>query len=214
MDASTLRAHLASLLEKARSPGAYQLEGAQEVLQGTLTVVSAVYGPKSDQTASVRAAGQRLRSNLEDTTNTDVVSILRGTLQNIQAEIDGGLLGSIEKRATGEVLADFVGLARFTLQERGANGKNVAAVLAAAAFEDTVRRMGVDFAGVIGRDDLQNVIQALKNAGILVSPQLAIAQSYLSFRNHALHAEWDKIDAAAVHSVLSFVEQLVIKHFG
>jgi len=29
-----------------------------------------------------------------------------------------------------------------------------------------------------------------------------------------LHAEWDKIDAAAVHSVLSFVEQLVIKHFG
>jgi len=32
------------------------------------------------------------------------------------------------------------------------------------------------------------------------SPQVGIAQSYLSFRNHALHANWDKIERESIHS--------------
>ena len=53
-----------------------------------------------------------------------------------------------------------------------------------------------------------------KEVSVLVAPQLGIALSYLSFRNHALHAEWQKIDRASVQSVLGFVEQLLLKHFA
>ncbi len=80
-------------------------------------------------------------------------------------------------------------------------------MLTAAAFEDTIRRMGETFAGVIGQDDLSNVSTKLKDTGIIQSPQVGIAQSYLSFRNHALHANWDKTERESIHSVLGFVEQ-------
>lgn len=206
MDTPALKKRIAALLEKSRRGP--QEEGVrQELLQGALTVMSGIYGPESHQVAMLRTEGLKGMAGFG-------IQILRGILENVQADIDAGLIGSVQKRAVGEVLTDFIGLARFTLQERADQAKNVAAVLAAAAFEDTIRRMGAAFAGVIGRDDLQDVIQALKKAGVLVSPQLGIAQSYLSFRNHALHADWEKIDAAAVHSVLGFVEQLLLKHFS
>ena len=112
------------------------------------------------------------------------------------------------------MLSDFVQLARAALEDNSDGATHVAAVLAAAAFEDTIRRLGRDFAGVMGRDDLSDVITALKNAGVLKAPQLGIAVSYLSYRNHALHANWEKIERASVVSVLSFVEQLLIQHFG
>ena len=38
-------------------------------------------------------------------------------------------------------------------------------------------------------------------------------QSYLTFRNHAMHAQWNEIESEAVNSVLGFVEQLVLKYF-
>jgi len=63
-------------------------------------------------------------------------------------------------------------------------------------------------------DKLETVIGRLKEAGLLVAPQLSIAQGYLSFRNHALHAEWDKIDRTAVGSALALVEELLLKHFS
>jgi hypothetical protein len=74
--------------------------------------------------------------------------------------------------------------------------------------------MGRELAGVTGRDDLSNVVDALKKAGVLQAPQLGIALSYLKFRNDALHADWQTIDRASVNSVLGFVEQLLIKHFA
>jgi hypothetical protein len=66
----------------------------------------------------------------------------------------------------------------------------------------------------IGRDDLSDVVSHLKNAGLLVSPQLGIVQSYLNFRNRALHADWEKIDRTSVGSALALVEELLLKHFS
>jgi hypothetical protein len=134
---------------------------------------------------------------------------LRGYLglatARLQVEIEGGA-----RRFTSEVLADFVGLAREILAEPGDNPKNVAAVLAAAAYEDTLRRM----AGGPGPEKkLATVIDDLKAAGILVAPQLQIALSFLSFRNHALHAQWETIERGSVDSVLGFVQDLLLKHF-
>lgn len=52
------------------------------------------------------------------------------------------------------------------LQEQTDAAKDVAAFLIAAAFEDLIRRMGSELAGVAGRPDLQDVVTELKNAGL------------------------------------------------
>lgn len=138
----------------------------------------------------------------------------KSALLNLKAEMDGGFSGTLKQYLTAEILTDFIQLARAALDENTDGAKNVAAVLTAAAFEDTIRRMGSQFAGITGENDLKDVIEALKKSGTLQSPQLGIALGYLSFRNHALHAKWQQIQREAVQSVLGFVEELLLKHFA
>ena len=187
-----------------------------EVYNGTITILSAVYGSESHQVSGLLSMhktiiglkGGRFANNLRALTSSAV-----GALNNLKAEIEGGLTGSLQKRLTSEVLTDLIQLARAVLAENGEGAKNVAAVLTAAAFEDTIRRMGATFAGLMGKNDLSDVIDALRQKGTLVSPQLGTAQSFLSFRNHALHANWEKIDRSEVASALAFVQELILKHF-
>jgi hypothetical protein len=90
----------------------------------------------------------------------------------------------------------------------------VAAVLAAAAFEDTIRKMGAQLCGIQTRDDLSKIVIALKTQGILVGAQFGTVQAQLQFRNDALHADWNKIDAVGVRTVLQLVQELLLKHFS
>ncbi len=212
MDIPTLKARVESLLELGKN--AVERQPGNQLLQGTLTVFSAVYGPESHHVKTLLEGTKSLNDpGRGPMVVQENIWIIQGSLQNLKAELDAGLAGSLQKRMAGDVLTNFIQLARAVLNEPGDNAKNVAAVLAAAAYEDTIRRMGAEFAGVMGRDDLSDVIEALKKAGVLQSPQLVIALSYLSFRNHALHAQWEKVERESVHSTLGFVEQLLLKHF-
>jgi len=58
----------------------------------------------------------------------------------------------------GEIFAELVGLGKETLQDDTEAGKNVSAVLIAAAFEDLIRRMGSELAAVVGRPKLEEVL--------------------------------------------------------
>ena len=189
-----------------------------EIMQGTLSVMIAVYGPNSSRVSALDEATRKAR---DLTTSVDMGYRLRrarpvaqGALSNLKHEIEAGLLGSLEKQISSGVLTDFIQLAHKALEDDSVGAKNVAAVLTAAVFEDTIRRMGKEFAGVMGRDDLEKVIGELKKAETLKAPQLGIALSYLSFRNHALHADWDQIDQSGVRGCLAFVEGLILEHFG
>jgi hypothetical protein len=114
----------------------------------------------------------------------------------------------------GEILAQLIGLAKETIGDRTDEAKNVAAVLAASAYEGLIRRMGEEFAGVTDRPKLEAVITALKVANILKGGQVGTAQSYLQFRNDSLHADWNKVDRSQVESRLAFSESLLTKHFS
>lgn len=111
----------------------------------------------------------------------------------------------------GEVLTDFIKLARAALQESGDGAKNVAAVLAAAAFEDVLRRLA-DEKGLGHQEKLADVLTALKKVGVLQGAEVGIAQSYLSFRNRSLHAQWNEVDRPAIESILAFTEQVILKN--
>src|SRR5579862_8657740 len=186
-------------------------EHAFQVLQGTAGIIEVIYGRESTQLSTFMRVSSLHTANIHiNVYRKTLVELCLGALRNVVSELNGGLIGSIRRRAAAEVLTDFVALSRASLED---GAKDVAAVLAAAAFEDSLRRLGAIHAGTTDGEKLANVVTSLKNSGFLKGPQVGIAQSYLSFRNHAMHGQWDKIESEAVISVLGFVEQLVLKHF-
>ncbi len=193
-----------------------QRADGQHVLTGALTLMTVVYGSDSEQIKALlnrrdEVAAMKLSESHKKFYLTESVA---GALKSLEEDVAAGVLSSIERKVTSDVLSDLIQLARAALEEGTDGAKNVAAVLAAAAFEDALRRIARQHAGLIGQDKLADVVTALKDAGLLVAPQLGIAQSYLNFRNRALHADWAAIDRTAVESCLGFVEQLLLKHFG
>jgi hypothetical protein len=192
------------------------ISDASELSQGCISMLSLVHGQRSIQVQQFIAsiAGITKIAPQAPHSNMQVVTASKGALQNLKGEIEAGLTGSLRHQITGEVLTDLIQLARVVLEEPGDGAKNVAAVLAAAAFEDTLRRMGETFAGVVGKEDLPDVLTALKDAGVIQGPQVGIAQGYFNLRNRALHANWNEIERESVLSALGFVEGLLIKHFS
>lgn len=186
------------------------------IIQSTLALLTTVYGPRSAQEVNlVGALNIAMKDDGIPAHNVpkDVLPVALGTLRALKGDIESGLVGSLERRGEGTVLSDMLGLAKEANSLDGDGHKNVAAVLAAASFEDVLRRMGVAFASVQGRRDLQDVVTALKKAEVLKGPSVSAATGYLKFRNDALHADWKNIERPAIAGVISFVEGLVLQHF-
>jgi hypothetical protein len=121
---------------------------------------------------------------------------------------------SLRAFVAGEIFAELVGLGKEILTDDTEAAKNVSAVLIAAAFEDLMRRMGTELAGVTGRPKLEDVLAALTNASILRGGEVGTAQSYLKFKNDSLHADWAKVQRSQVQSCIAFIEVLLMKHFS
>jgi hypothetical protein len=210
-----LVARIEALLPQAsRVAQGYEDPPAEQVLAGALTIMGAIYGNSGPQVASLLKRRDEVAKWVDSARSQAIGSAVHGVLQNAHEEIMAGMLGSFERRIASDVLSDLVQLAREALKDQSEGAKNVAAVLAAAAYEDTIRRIAREHAGIIGLDKLETVIRGLKDAGLLVAPQLGLALGYLNFRNRALHANWDQIERATVESALGFIEQLLLKHFG
>ena len=211
MNLSIVKARVDELLVMTSQRPSTTLESALH--HGTLGVMQALYGPDSSQEQELRAYTKGLRASAQLHRHTPVPSIevIKGALESIKAELDAGFIGSLRATLTGEILTDLIKLARTTLAEPGDDAKNVAAVLAAAAFEDVLRKLS-DLKGLGDHERLMDVLTALKNAMVLQGSEVGIAQSYLHFRNQALHARWGAVDRPAVESVLGFTEQIILKH--
>jgi hypothetical protein len=203
--------------EQPNDTGENIYAAAVETYQRTLTLVTSLYGPRSHQAEAILKAADMARKEVGEVSYTfprAIRPVMRGTLRAMRGDVEAGLVGNIERRVSGELLADFLGLAKVALADGSDGAKNVAAVLAAATYEDTIRKMGATLAGVIDRPDLVTVVTQLKNAGVLVGAPLSTALSYLKFRNDALHADWTQLTPALVGSCISFTEGLLLQHFS
>ena len=212
MNLLTVKARVDELLAMTSQPPNKTLESTLH--HGTLGVMQALYGPNSSQEQELRVYTKGLRNSahLHNYPPVSSIEVIKGALESIKAELDAGFVGSLRATLTGEVLADLIKLARTTLEESGNEAKNVAAVLTAAAFEDVMRKLS-DLKGLPEHERLQDVLIALKDAGVLQRTEITTAQSYLSFRNNALHAKWSEVDRPVVQSALGFTEQIILKHF-
>jgi hypothetical protein len=185
---------------------------ASELVLATMSLMNTVYGDRNERTDVLKQQLKQLPTSVAQWGGQEIYQseVCEGALHSLRAELEAGLVGSLRMILTATVLSDFLQLAKRAIED---GATVVAAVLVAAAFEDTVRRMGEILAGVTGRPDLEMVVGALKTAGVLQAPLLGQVNAHLNFRNKALHADWANIDKVSVETAWQLVQGLLLKHF-
>jgi hypothetical protein len=183
-----------------------------EALTFAVSMGTAFYGANSPQVEAIRRRVESISKEKGATyPEIAVYEFALGCIHNMAAEIKSGLVQSIRLGVVGEVLADLVAMAKDALNEKSVQ---VAAVLTAAAFEDLLRRLGQEKAGITSRIKLDQVLAELKDKGILQGGEPGVAQSFLKFRNDSLHADWANVTESQVSSCLGLLDSLIIKHLG
>ncbi len=204
--------NLLELCDQAEKRGPTSALGRQ-IYAGTLGIVSGLYGSNSPQLEVVNETNSRTMNTVgrESSKNHTLIKELKGILDNVKVEIESDLLKSIREETRGEILTDFVVLAKDAI-DNGA--KDVAAVLSCAALEDALKRFA-ESVGIKEVDDkeMSEVINALKAASALSGTQAKVIRSFVGIRKKAMHAEWSKIDTSEVYSVIAFVQDFIAKRF-
>ena len=139
------------------------------------------------------------------------VEALRGIFQSAKESFEGGYIFDVELTVSGEIFGDFVVLAKEALAE---GQKDVAAVLAAAALEDTLKRYAKVNGLEVDDATMKEVIGAMKSKGLVSGPRKSLLDAMPQFRNSAMHAEWEKVTEPEVSSVIGFVEQFLLSEFS
>lgn len=184
-----------------------------EGLQFATSMITAFYGPESQQMRTFRATTEAIQKS-KTGLGQDLSMHAKSTIKNIQAEIGAGLVKSVRVLLTGEIVAELLALAKEILADDSETAKNVGGVLVASAFEDLMRRMAAEFAGVLDRPKLEQVIGILRQQEVLKGGEGTTALGYLRFRNDSLHADWKNVELSQIRSCLTFIEILLLKHFG
>jgi hypothetical protein len=138
------------------------------------------------------------------------VRSLFSIFKSAKSDFEGDYRFNTELTIAGEVFGDFVRLAR---QSLSAGYKDVAAVLASAALEDALKKYAALNEIDVSNVTMQEVINALKQKGLIGGPQKALIDTMPKIRNAALHADWVKISESEVGSILGFVEQFLLTKF-
>ena len=136
---------------------------------------------------------------------------LKGIFGAAKADYEGGYIFSMQALISGEIYGDFVALAMAALAE---GAKDVAAVLACAALEDSLKRLALLNNLEVSDKTMQDVVNALKAKGLVGGAQKTLLDTMPKIRDYAMHANWSKITPQDVGSVIGFVEQLLLVKFS
>lgn len=155
---------------------------------------------------------EKFRSAYADCNGWDYeVSAMIGIFRAANADFEGGYIFNVEAEISGEIFGDFVGLAKVALAD---GSKDVAAVLACAALEDTLKRYARLNGLTVDQRSMQDVVNALKTKALVTGAQKSLLDTMPKIRDYAMHANWDKITAQDVGGVIGFVEQFLLSHFS
>ena len=177
----------------------------------TLSLLQKIYGSSNDHISNFQSQLSDFNYNESSIKYKDILEICIAKLEFIRSEIVLGLVSSIENEITGEIVADFLALARKSLSD---DVLIVAAVLSCASLEDTLKRYGKLNGLDVTDKSMSEVINALKSKGLLSSAQDSILKGYAKIRNKVFHADWDKIEKPDISSIVGFCEEFILKHFS
>ena len=186
---------------------------AAEISLAVTNIFETIYGTRSPQLDMVETARKHAfdRSEPDFFKRLLLVQQLHGYLRELKAAIMEGRIVNIQSEARGEVLGDFLALAREALHE---GQKDVAAVLACAALEDALKRCASEQGLDVEDQDMSEVVNALKSKGVIRGAQGQVLRGYVRIRNKAFHAEWDAIDVPSVNGIIAFTQIFIIEHFS
>lgn len=178
--------------------------GWQQWATSVLNLVRAVFGEGSPHYQNLHSTYTQCRGYDYE------VEAIKGVFLAAKADFDGGYLFSVEVAISGEIFGDFVSLAKVALRD---GSKDVAAVLAAAALEDALKR----YASLNTLDthdkSMQDIVNALKSKGLVSGAQKSLLDTMPKLRDYAMHANWDKVSPQDVGSIIGFVEHFLLAHF-
>jgi len=147
----------------------------------------------------------------KESSSTWYLNEARGIFLSAIEDYDGGYLFNIESVISGEVLGDFIILSKLTLSH---GEKDVAAVLACAALEDTLKRFAIRNGLDVSEKSMQEVVSVLKSKSLVGGAQKTLLDVMPKIRDYAMHANWDKITSQDVNSVIGFVDQFLLENFS
>ena len=128
-------------------------------LSRTIAVLESFLPASSSQLAEVSRLAKRIYR--QGGYLKDDIDAFRGHLRFVRDAVDGGLLRSMRNEVSAADCSDFLSHARYYHSE----GKKMeASVIAAAVFEDAIKRLG-EILGVDGATTLDSTINALKSKG-------------------------------------------------
>lgn len=183
----------------------------EQILLGSLSLASYCYGEKSRQVEILynvkKNYSQASFNSYEYQTKHNVV----GFLENLKSDLTLGIMTSIEKQTKGLIYNDMLQLAKQLIDD---GYKESSSVLACGAFEDCMKNIALQNGLSVSDSDLSEVINALKSNSIMQSVQASVAKSHVKLRNKAFHAEWSKVDIPEIKSLISFLEEIIIKYFN
>ena len=177
----------------------------QEWATNVLNLLENSLGTNSPHTRNFQKLYDNYRGWKDDLPNA--VGVFRAAKE----DYEGGYIFNRERILSGEIISDFVALAKMALQE---GNKDVSAVLASAALEDTLKRYARENSLVVDDKDMQEVVGALKSKGLVSGAQKSLLDTMPKLRNYAMHANWDKLTNSDVGSIIGFIEQFLLSHFS
>lgn len=110
---------------------------------------------------------------------------LGAILASLVADIDAGLLVSIQQRAKAEVFSDYLDMVEHYLE---AGQLQMAGAIISIVFEDAIRRACEQHS--IEAEALEQRVNALRSTNLLTKTQAQLCKSAAALRNQALHADW------------------------
>ena len=169
------------------------------------SLIKAVFGESSPHYVNFINAFKKC-SGYEESVN-----VLQGIFSSAKEDVEGGYVFDVDLKVSGEVFGDFVAMSKQSLRE---GHKDVAAVLACAALEDALKKFAVVNGLNIDDNTMNEVVNSLKSKGLVSGVQKSLLSTMPKIRNYAMHADWDKISAPDVSSVIGFVEQFLLSNFS
>jgi hypothetical protein len=173
-----------------------------------LNLFHGVFGPSSPQFL-------RFHAELESISNNYVPNRLfeacKGMFRGAKSDYEGGYLFHVERALAGELFGDLVALAKASLAE---GYHTVALVLACAALEDALKRYAAMHELSVEDATMEQVVNALKTKGLVSGPQKGLLAAMPKVRNHAMHADWEKLTPQDAGSVIGFVEHFLLINFS
>lgn len=130
-------------------------------------------------------------------------------MHSVQLEAKAGLLTKLEDQVVATAFDDFLDHAS---QYHRAGKAKEAAVLASAVLEDTIKRIATKSGVGTSGQSLEPLIDELCKSSVFTPVKAKQLKFFAAIRNHALHAEWDKLDIKDVGAQIAGVRELLDEH--